>query len=84
MDTKYKLGESVNEADIQQVVAFAVELGVDQAFLVYPSAMVRRVRAKVGDVKVESIAFDVASDFAFSGKVLLSALSFNRASGVPR
>jgi len=84
LDTKYKLGESVNEADIQQVVAYAVELGVTQAFLVYPNAMARRVRAKVGDVKVESIAFDVASDFALSGKALLSAVSFNGASGVPR
>jgi 5-methylcytosine-specific restriction enzyme subunit McrC len=74
LDTKYKLGASVNEEDIQQAVAYAVRLGVDRAFLVYPTATARRVRANVGNVNVQSVAFDVASDFSASGNELLSAI----------
>ena len=38
LDTKYKIAERPKEADIQQVVAYATRMGVQQAFLVYPSS----------------------------------------------
>ena len=75
LDTKYKLGETVSEADVQQVVAYAVELGVDRALLVYPSARSRPVQARVGNIKVESVTFDVACDFDIAGQALLAAAS---------
>ena len=38
VDSKCKMGGVPAEADVQQVVAYAVQLGVRRAFLLYPEA----------------------------------------------
>ena len=38
VDAKYKMGGVPAEANVQQVVAYAVQLGVRRAFLLYPEA----------------------------------------------
>ncbi len=67
LDTKYKVGESPAEADIQQVVAYAVELGVTRAFLVYPSSAGSSLRVRVGHITVEGLAFDIGADYEQEG-----------------
>jgi 5-methylcytosine-specific restriction enzyme subunit McrC len=74
IDTKYKLGEGVNEADIQQVVAYAVELGVREAVLLYPAAKSKPISVKVGEISVEAMGFDVSQAFASSGQALLAKI----------
>lgn len=74
MDTKYKLGEAPLESDIQQVVAYAVEMGVQHAFLVYPSAIGGNFRAKVGDIVVEGLRFDLNADPDLEGHRFREAL----------
>jgi len=74
LDTKYKSMETPTEADIQQVVAYAVEMGTGQAVLVYPSAEIRAIQAKVGHVEVSSLSFDLAEDYDQEGERFLDRL----------
>lgn len=74
LDTKYKIGETSRETDIQQVVAYAVEMEVDRAFLIYPSSTVRQHAVQVGHVHVESIAFDIGQNYENAGQVFRSVL----------
>ena len=48
LDTKYKAWDKPKSEDIQQVVAYAVRMGVSQAFLIYPSDAGSDVTAFVG------------------------------------
>jgi len=68
MDTKYKVGEAPVEADVNQVVAYAVEMGVNRAFLVYPSAAGASLKAKVGYITVEGLSFDIGADYEQEGR----------------
>jgi 5-methylcytosine-specific restriction endonuclease McrBC regulatory subunit McrC len=63
IDVKYKLGEQPSEADIDQVVAYAVELGVSKAYLVYPVFLPQPVKAKVGNINVTTIGIDLTQPF---------------------
>ena len=66
--------EYPTEADIQQVAAYALEMGVDNAFLVYPNLTAKKVMPKVGYVQVESIIFDTGREPAEAGKDFLASL----------
>lgn len=61
LDTKYKGADTPEESDIQQVVAYALEMGTDKAFLVYPTSRIRPFQAKVGHVIVKSMSFDLSA-----------------------
>ena len=61
IDTKYKTSGQPSESDIQQVVAYAVELGVSRAYLVYPFSIDQPVRATVGDIRVSTLGIDLQS-----------------------
>jgi len=74
LDTKYKIGAAVREEDIQQVVAYAVEMGVEKAFLVFPTNAVKKTEIQVGPVRVETICFDVGHDYEAAGEQYRSAL----------
>ena len=87
LDTKYKVAERLQEADIQQVVAYATRMGVRHAFLVYPSCAGAGVEAMVGpgaealdskSVQVRSLVFDIGFDLEESGsqfrQILLAKL----------
>ena len=67
LDTKYKVGKSPQERDIQQVVAYAVRMKTNRAFLVYPSVETESLAIRVGDVLVKTMAFDLAGDLQESG-----------------
>jgi 5-methylcytosine-specific restriction enzyme subunit McrC len=73
LDTKYKSTEVPTEADIQQAVAYAVEMGVKNAFLVYPN-IVSPVRALIGEIDVRSVSFDISSQLDSAGLKFLSDL----------
>ena len=74
MDTKYKVGEFPAEADLQQVVAYAVEMGASRAFLVYPSSAGANLRARVGHIMVEGLVFDIGADYLQEGLRFREAL----------
>ena len=67
LDTKYKSADVPSEADIQQVVAYAVEIGVKQAFLLYPHSRSSPIHVRVGDIDVRSLAFDISRNLDEAG-----------------
>jgi 5-methylcytosine-specific restriction enzyme subunit McrC len=74
LDTKYKLAESPKEADIQQMVAYAVRANVDRAMLLYPKAWSRNAIIGVGSVSVTTSCFDISSDLNKSGSALIALI----------
>jgi hypothetical protein len=59
---------NIHAARVQQVVAYAVEMGVERAFLVYPSAIGGNLRVKVGPILVEGLAFDLGANYDNEGQ----------------
>jgi 5-methylcytosine-specific restriction enzyme subunit McrC len=74
LDTKYKAADVPSEDDIQQVVAYAVEMGVTRAFLVYPSSSTATIRAMVGNIEVRSATFDLGKDIDTAAKDFIHAV----------
>lgn len=68
LDTKYKRGPGPEERDIQQVVAYAVRMGTDTAFLVYPTPDRELQRLKVGPVNIHLLGFDLSGDLDRAGR----------------
>jgi 5-methylcytosine-specific restriction enzyme subunit McrC len=75
IDVKYKMAAQPSEGDIQQVVAYAVELGVSRAHLVYPFPLERSVEAKIGNVKVSTIGIDLNHAFSATWDTLALAIT---------
>jgi len=75
LDTKYKSSELPSEADIQQVVAYAVEIGVKRAFLLYPHSRSRPIHVRVGDIDVRSLEFDISCELNDAGYLCLQELN---------
>lgn len=71
IDTKYKISGQPAESDIQQVVAYAVELGVSRAYLVYPFEIKHPIEAKVGGIRVSTLGIDLRSPLAQIWSALL-------------
>jgi 5-methylcytosine-specific restriction enzyme subunit McrC len=74
LDTKYKRDFGPEERDIQQVVAYAVRMGTETAFLVYPTPDKGEQSLKVGPVQVHSLGFDLGGDFDRVGKEVVEKL----------
>jgi 5-methylcytosine-specific restriction enzyme subunit McrC len=75
IDVKYKLADKPSESDIQQVVSYAVELGVSRGHLIYPFRLSHPVQAKIGSVNISTIGIDLNSPFAESWKLLERAIA---------
>ena len=74
LDTKYKGVEEPAIGDIQQAAFYANELGVRQAFLIYPSRQTKAFWARNGDVRVEALSFDLALPVHEAGREFLQTL----------
>ena len=60
IDAKYK-ADGPSESDVQQVVAYAVQLGTRRAFLLYPSSDVDE-QFEVGPVAVQALGYDFEAE----------------------
>ncbi len=71
VDTKYKIDVDPASEDLQQIVAYAVRLGVDTAILVYPIKAIKPLVLRIGDVRVHTIGLDLGeADWAIAGRFL--------------
>ncbi len=59
-DVKYKFDGAPLESDVQQVVAYAVQLGVSLAYLIYPTTKIKQT-FEVGPVQVQTLGFDLSA-----------------------
>ena len=71
LDTKYKRDFGPEERDIQQVVAYAVRMETETAFLVYPTPDKEVQSLRVGPVHVHFLGFDLGGDFDRMGRQFL-------------
>ena len=78
LDTKYKRDQTPSSEDIQQVVAYAVQMRTHRALLIYPAAAIQPLRLKVGEVEVQTAHFDLSGALAQAGATLLSQLLARR------
>jgi 5-methylcytosine-specific restriction endonuclease McrBC regulatory subunit McrC len=74
LDTKYKRKERPEEADIQQIVAYAVRMNTQKAILIYPSTDTQAVYLTVGEVNLCSIIFDIGIDPDEAGRSFLEKM----------
>jgi 5-methylcytosine-specific restriction enzyme subunit McrC len=74
LDTKYKRSKDPDEADIQQIVAYAVRMGVKEGWLIYPSTTTCETELNVGNVVVRTKCFDLSGDLDSEGLKFLNFL----------
>ena len=74
LDTKYKINENPNESDIAQITAYAAEQKCTQGFLIYPSSKVTQTSAFLGDIKINTIIFDISKNINDAGNEFLNSL----------
>jgi 5-methylcytosine-specific restriction enzyme subunit McrC len=79
LDTKYKASGSPSESDVQQVVAYAVELGAKRAILIYPSTETKLISFKVGPIEVSTATFDLSLNPDVAGEAFLAQLGLGSA-----
>lgn len=70
LDMKYKL--QIRREDLNQVIAYATEVGCQEAVLVYPSGAQGPAQWKVGPVRVRSLVFPLDTDLNTGGKQFLA------------
>jgi len=74
LDTKYKKDDRPDIRDIQQLVAYAVQMKTTKAILVYPSQKTHSDWVKVENIYVHSLVFDIEKDIEESGSDFLARL----------
>jgi 5-methylcytosine-specific restriction enzyme subunit McrC len=75
LDTKYKRKSEPDQADIQEIVAYAVRMGTNNAFLVYPSTATKFSDLSIGKIQVRSLIFDIGDDLEEGGRCFLKSLT---------
>ncbi len=75
LDTKYKAPNKVDSDDRHQIVAYANALKCQNAILVYPQDLTKRLDIKHGAIRVRSLTFSLDSDLNEAGKTFLTSLS---------
>jgi 5-methylcytosine-specific restriction enzyme subunit McrC len=74
IDTKYKTPDRPSNEDISQVVTYAEAKGCRDAVLVYPEPLLYPVDDYIGNIRVRSIAFELAGSLDEAGTAFTGAL----------
>jgi hypothetical protein len=74
LDTKYKNVDEPSMQDIQQAAFYANEMGVNRAFLIYPSPSTAPLWVRNGDVTIQTLVFDLARPLEEAGQAFLVEL----------
>lgn len=74
LDTKYKSGERLHNADLYQIVTYAKARRCSDAVLVYPSATPPNLDVWLEDLHIRSLPFSLAGDLETAGQGLVAAL----------
>ena len=74
LDTKYKVGDTPAQADVNQVVTYAELQGCKKGVLLYPSVLRRPFDELLGGKRIVSFGFDLQGDLESAGELLLAKL----------
>lgn len=75
LDSKYKRSRRPDAGDVQQVIAYAEELGCEDALLVFPTADIEKHDFRGRKIRVRSCAFDLSGDLEATGLRVLEAVA---------
>ena len=76
LDTKYKIPESIDHADFNQIVVYAEAKGCKEAILVYPSLVPKPLDERIGDIHVRNITFSLDGNLKAAGSAFLKELNY--------
>lgn len=74
LDTKYKAAGAATSADVSQVVTYAELKGCRDAFLIFPRELGQPLDARIGGMRVRSLAFSLEGDLEAAGGAFLRRL----------
>lgn len=75
LDTKYKTGSELSNADLYQVIAYAHRLGCPEAVLIYPRPLMNPLDDAHNGIRVRTISFDIGNfDLEAAGREMLAGL----------
>jgi 5-methylcytosine-specific restriction endonuclease McrBC regulatory subunit McrC len=75
IDAKYKADSEPSPQDVYQAVAYATQLGINHAVLVYPVATTGPRSDRIGSVQITAIGYDIGSAMAASRTKFIADLS---------
>lgn len=75
LDTKYKVAEAADQADISQVVTYAEALGCHEAALIYPAPLARPLDIKLTRIRARSVVFPLGGDLDQQGRQFFCQLA---------
>ena len=78
LDTKYKVADKADNADVSQIVTYAKAKGCREAVLIYPAPLQRPLDVEIGDLHVRSLTLALDADLEEAGQQFLVHLLQNR------
>lgn len=74
LDTKYKIADKVDNADVSQLVTYARAKGCHEAVLIYPVPLQQPLDVQIGDLRLRSLTFALDADLEEAGLQFLTFL----------
>ncbi len=74
LDTKYKAPVQPANTDITQVLAYAEAIGCREAVLIYPQHLYQHLDARIGGIRIRSLAFRLDGNLEDAGNAFLTEL----------
>jgi 5-methylcytosine-specific restriction enzyme subunit McrC len=74
LDTKYKTAAKPDNADINQIIAYATAKGCREAILIYPTPLAHPLDLWLDNIHIRTLTFSLADDLEKAGQRFLSLL----------
>jgi 5-methylcytosine-specific restriction enzyme subunit McrC len=74
LDTKYKTADKPDNADINQIIAYATAKNSPNAILIYPTPLAQPLGTHLHNIHIRTLTFSLADDLEGAGQQFLSAL----------
>ena len=74
LDTKYKMADKADNADVSQILTYAKAKGCREAVLIYPTPLRRPLDVHIGDLHVRGLTFALDADLEEAGQQFLKFL----------
>ena len=74
LDTKYKDADKPDNADINQIIAYATAKGCQEAVLIYPTQLDRPLDLFLENIHIRTLTFSLAHDLETAGQQFLKDL----------
>jgi 5-methylcytosine-specific restriction enzyme subunit McrC len=77
LDTKYKTAAKPDNADINQIIAYATAKNCPNAILIYPAPLSRPLNIHLDNIHIRTLTFSLTDELEAAGQSFLSTLFEN-------